>query len=72
MLDEPVCLTGPDEFDRVAKAETLHVAPAEEDLAPHFERLMGKIVVVEGTPFGAHTAHHHAPIVVMVSSIAPR
>lgn len=33
------------------------------------KRFLGKDVQVRGTPFGTHTAHHHAPIVMEVSEI---
>jgi hypothetical protein len=29
-------------------------------------------VTVRGNPFAAHTAHHHAPMVMAVSAIEPR
>lgn len=71
-LASPVCLDGPDEFDKVEPTRELHLAPESEGMDKTFKRLVGKTVVVRGTPFGAHTAHHHAPIVMMVSTIAPR
>jgi hypothetical protein len=33
------------------------------------DRCLGKDVMVRGRPFGAHTAHHHAPIVMEISEI---
>jgi hypothetical protein len=32
---------------------------------------VGQDVHVRGTPFSAHTAHHHAPIVMEISQIDP-
>ena len=30
------------------------------------------LTIERGTPFGAHTAHHHAPIVMDIGEIVPR
>ena len=35
-------------------------------------RFVGKSISVRGRPFPAHTAHHHAPIVMDISAIEPR
>ena len=58
--------------DLVKSTRTIHVFPAEEKLRPTFRRLVGKPVAVRGSPFTAHTSHHHAPIVMQVSEISPR
>lgn len=34
-----------------------------------YKRLIGKDVIVSGTLFGAHTGHHHTPVLVTVKSI---
>jgi hypothetical protein len=71
-LAAPTCLTGSDEFDQVPEAKTIHLYASDEAVAPTLARFAGKAVRVTGRPFGAHTAHHHAPIVMDVSRIEPR
>jgi hypothetical protein len=66
------CLEADDPDDVVKSTRTIHVFPAQEKLAPTFRRLVGKPVAVCGSPFTAHTSHHHAPIVMQVSEISPR
>jgi Domain of unknown function (DUF4431) len=68
-LPVPVCLDGPDPDDRVKSTRAIHVYPANDKLARDFRRFVGKTVLVRGRPFAAHTAHHHAPIVMEVSEI---
>jgi Domain of unknown function (DUF4431) len=45
---------------------------AEEKLQLTFRRPVGRRVAVRGSPFTAHTSHHHAPIVMQVSEIGAR
>ncbi len=61
-----------DEAEAVKSTRTIHVFPADDKLEPTFRKLVGKSVTVRGSPFAAHTAHHHAPIVMQVSEIKPR
>lgn len=68
-LPVPTCLSGSDEMDNVEDVETIHVYAFDEALAKSLKKLVGKDVHVRGTPFGAHTAHHHAPIVMRLSEI---
>ena len=68
-LPAPACLEGPDEFDKVEKAPRIHVFSMDEALRKRIGRLVGKRVRVSGGPFGAHTAHHHAPIVMRIGTI---
>jgi hypothetical protein len=71
-LSASACLDADDPDEAVKNTRTIHVAPADEKMTPAFRRLVGKIVTVRGNPFGAHTAHHHAPIVMLVTEIRPR
>jgi hypothetical protein len=68
-LPEPACLTGSDEMDAVEEAETIHLYSSDDAITRNLKQFVGKDVLVRGTPFGAHTAHHHAPIVMDVSEI---
>jgi uncharacterized protein DUF4431 len=63
------CLDGEDPDEAVASTRFIHIFPGEQKLEPVFRRLIGKTVVVRGKPFAAHTAHHHAPIVMEVDEI---
>lgn len=71
-LASDACLDADDPDEAVKRARTIHVFPADEKLQPAFGRLVGNTVVVRGSPFIAHTAHHHAPIVMQVVEINPR
>jgi hypothetical protein len=68
----PACLTGSDESDNVPEADRIHVYASDEAVAKTLPRFVGKAVRVTGRPFGEHTAHHHAPIVMDVSRIEAR
>jgi len=70
-LASPVCLTGTDEEDKVEGARTIHVYSSKVTLQRRLRSLVGRRIRVEGRPFGAITAHHHAPIVMDVARIAP-
>lgn len=71
-LSSPVCLAGAEEEDQVGDTRRLHVAPDNDAVEKRFQSLLGKQVSVQGRPFGAHTAHHHAPIVMIVTKIDAR
>jgi hypothetical protein len=68
-LPAPTCLSGSEAMDNVANVRTIHVYSFDEATLAGIKRLVGKNVQVRGTLFGAHTAHHHAPIVMDVSEI---
>jgi hypothetical protein len=71
-LASNACLDANNRDQAVRRARTIHIFPADEKLRPAFRRLVGKTVVVRGSPFIAHTAHHHAPIVMQVTEINAR
>jgi hypothetical protein len=68
----PVCLTASDPGNSVKGTRTIRVYPATPKLHEAMQRLVGKTVEVRGTVFAAHTAHHHAPIVMEVAEIEGR
>jgi uncharacterized protein DUF4431 len=68
-LPVPACLSGSDAESSVDSAATIHVYSFDETTAKQIEAFVGRDVHVRGTPFVAHTAHHHAPIVMEVSEI---
>ena len=71
-LVKRVCLDGAEDNDARKGTRRIHVFSPEDALARKMRRLVGRKVVVLGEPFGQHTAHHHAPIVMTVSEIRPR
>jgi len=68
-LPVPTCLDSGDADTAVDSTTTIHIFSMDEAIAASIEKFVGKNVHVRGTPFGAHTAHHHAPIVMDVSEI---
>ncbi len=75
-LDAPICATG-DEFPNPEKPfDKVQIYPAETDGAGHalwrdLRQLVGKRVSVEGkSAFGAHSGHHHAPLLLPIIRIA--
>jgi len=71
-LDEAACLEGSDASDKVEHARIVHIFSTKKDVNKRIKRFVGKSVSVRGKPFGALTAHHHAPIVMDITSIAER
>jgi hypothetical protein len=69
-LPGPTCLSGSDETDKVSSAGTIHIYSSDEAIAQSLKQLVGKKVKVKGSPFGAITAHHHAPIVMEITEIS--
>jgi len=70
-LDQPVCAQGDDFVDPNAQIDRVQLYP---EFAPalysKLRALVGTRVRVEGkSPFGAHTGHHHAPLLLPFSSI---
>ena len=78
-LAEPMCASGDEFRDPRDKFSQVQIFPESSDkaataLSRDLRRWIGKRVVVEGTaPFGAHTGHHHAPLMLPITriSIAP-
>jgi hypothetical protein len=68
-LPTPACLSGSDADSSVDGTTTIHVYSADGAISQQLKGLVGRDVHLRGTPFAAHTAHHHAPIVMEVSEI---
>lgn len=71
-LTVPTCLDADDPEFRVKNAGTIHIFAVDEATQAQIEQLAGKAVIVRGRPFGAHTSHHHAPIVMEITDIEAR
>ncbi len=72
VLTKPACLEGPVEYDQIESTLKIHVFSLSDAMLRKLKANVGKIVCVSGNPFGEHTAHHHAPIVMDVSEVGPR
>jgi hypothetical protein len=75
-LDRPICATGEDFVDPANSIDNVQVYPEwDQDksgaIAERLRRLVGMHVRVEGkSAFGAHTGHHHAPLLLPINSVA--
>ena len=68
-LDSDACLEGSDDIDKVEATRRVHVYGPDDALRRKLRSAVGKRVRVTGSPFGEHTAHHHAPIVMGLSAL---
>lgn len=68
-LATPACLQGESEYDKVEGTKRVHVYSMDGEIRRKLRANVGKTVRVTGAPFGEHTAHHHAPIVLNVMKI---
>jgi Domain of unknown function (DUF4431) len=75
-LAQPICAGGDEFVDPDNKFDQVQIFPDSSDkvaqaLSKDLRRLVGKRVVVEGSsPFGAHTGHHHAPLMLPITRIS--
>lgn len=74
-LDQPICVTGDEFVDASDTFDLIQIFPdgsgkAAQALGKELRRLVGRRVSVEGkSAFGAHTGHHHAPLVMPITRI---
>jgi hypothetical protein len=68
-LANPACLQGESEYDKVEHTKRIHVFSMDGKIRRELRASVGKPVRVTGAPFGEHTAHHHAPIVLHVTKV---
>jgi hypothetical protein len=71
-LRTPVCLTADDPEDNVDNTRTIHIFSSQDAISRQIARFVGKSISVSGRAFPAHTAHHHAPIVMDIGAIEMR
>lgn len=71
-LRMPDCMTGTNEYDKVESTNRIHVYSTNRAVARRLSGAVGKAVRVTGKPFGEMTVHHHAPIVMDVSTMSVR
>jgi Domain of unknown function (DUF4431) len=65
----PTCLAGDENVDQNEKIGEIQIFSSDDQIAPKIKDFVGKDIFVQGSPFGAHTAHHHAPIVMDITGI---
>ena len=74
-LQTPICVSGDDFVSSDRQIDRIQIFPEYSDKKDHtlgesLRSLIGKHVVVVGkSPFGAHTGHHHAPLLSPISRI---
>jgi hypothetical protein len=68
-MTSPICLSGPEEEDNVEPTRKLHVYGDDTATQRKLRSFVGKGVRVTGEVFAAHSAHHHAPIVMDVKRV---
>lgn len=71
-LSAPACFTASDPEDSVKSTRKVHIYSTNEKIHATIAAFVGKRVAVRGNPFPAHTAHHHAPIVIDITEIRQR
>lgn len=65
----PTCLAGDDNIDESEQVGKIQIFSSNDQMAQNIKNFVGKDVFVQGAPFGAHTAHHHEPIVMDITGI---
>ena len=68
-LAKPACLEGEDEYDKIDSTLKIHVFSIDKAIDHGFRSNIGRRIRVLGWPFGEHTAHHRAPIVMRVTAV---
>ena len=72
LLSQPVCLTAEEPDDSVDSSKSIHIFSSDDAVHQQIAGFVGKAVQVRGRPFPAHTAHHHAPVVMDITAITAR
>jgi len=74
-LKKPICVAGDEFIGQDKLIDRVQIFPEYEEkenkaLVRALRGSIGKVVAVEGvSPFGAHTGHHHAPLLLPISKI---
>jgi hypothetical protein len=74
-LQKPICIVGGEFIEPDKLIDRVQIFPGYESkdnktLFRELRRSVGKVVVVQGSsPFGAHTGHHHAPLLLPITKI---
>ncbi|MGE5260870.1 MAG: DUF4431 domain-containing protein [Actinomycetota bacterium] len=65
----PTCLAGDENIDQNTKVGEIQIISSNDQVTQKIKNYLGKDVFVQGTPFAANAAHHHAPIVMDVTGV---
>ena len=68
-LAKAACLDGKDEIDKIDSTLKIHVFSMDKAIDHSLRANIGRQIRVLGWPFGEHTAHHRAPIVMRVTAV---
>jgi hypothetical protein len=68
-LAKPACLDGTDDIDKIDSTLKIHVFSMDKAMLGRLRASLGRQIRVLGSPFGEHTAHHRAPIVMRVTAL---
>jgi hypothetical protein len=68
-LAKPACLDGTDEYNKIDSTLKIHVFSMDKAMQDRLRANIGRQIRVLGSPFGEHTAHHRAPIVMRVTAL---
>jgi hypothetical protein len=63
------CIAGDENIDQSEKVGQIQIISSNDQVMQKIKNYLGKDVFVQGTPFAANTAHHHAPIVMDITGI---
>ena len=71
-LRQAVCAEGDDFIDPSTRISQVHLVSTDETQSPMRSLIGADVVVTLADPYGAHTAHHRAPLIGTVSAIVGR
>jgi hypothetical protein len=69
-LEKPICADDGEFVDAATSFDHVQVSASRDDMLAGLENAVGHIVTISGEAFGAQTAHHHAPLVIMAEHLA--
>lgn len=71
-LPRRICFTDGEFADGSGQFDRVHVSAMDEGLLRILRASIGRDVVLTGEAMGAHTGHHHAPMVLFAQSVTVR
>jgi len=72
-LDRPICMLAGTESEDVPlpRVTRVQLVLSDSDGYRRYRALLGQKVTASGTLFGAHTGHHHEPVLLTVTDLVP-
>ena len=71
-LPKPMCADDGEFIDGATRFDRVHVSSSDPALLDLLDAAVGRRITVRGEAFGAHTAHHRAPLVLLASQVTVR